>query len=119
MYGKEISLYCIQTTSTMNLETSNYNIVKTTYLDLAAHLQKDLPSSNVMHEWVLNIFNTNYLLSLCVLTIASDFNSLLLWIDLQKRFMIVVVSLANLLIFTCCPRITGGTLHYTLCEHVH
>lgn len=50
MYGKKISLYCIQTTSTMNLETSNYNIVKTTYLDFAAHLQKDLPSSNVMHE---------------------------------------------------------------------
>ena len=40
MYYKEKFLYCIKIISTIKLKTSNYNIVITTSLDFAAHLQK-------------------------------------------------------------------------------
>ena len=52
MYGKEKLLYCIKVSSTIKLETSNYNIAISTYVDFAAHLQKDWPSSLVMPESV-------------------------------------------------------------------
>ena len=40
MYYKEKFLYCIKIINIIKLKTSNYNIVITTSLDFAAHLQK-------------------------------------------------------------------------------